>query len=222
MLSLNEAICGKLSQGSKSIWSGVLKKREGLSAFQLEEADDAQLVSMSLAGNSKSFEVLVRRYQKLVYNVIFQMVQSHETAADLTQETFLKSFRALATFRSEAKFKPWILRIASNTTLNHIRDSKAKAHGSLEELLEENPLAEPPSAENVEAEVELRFSQAMLAEALLSLPERHRQVFVLRYQHDLSYADIATVVDEPETTIKSLLFRIREKLRKMLVEQSSA
>ncbi|MBY0546644.1 MAG: RNA polymerase sigma factor [Candidatus Obscuribacterales bacterium] len=222
MLSLNEAICGTLSQGSKSIWDGVLKKREGLSAFQLEEAEDAKLVALTLSGNSKSFEVLVRRYQKLVYNVIYQMIQSHETAADLTQDTFLKSYRALASFRSEARFKPWILRIASNTTLNHIRDSKARAHDSLEEILGDNPLAEPPSADDVEAEVELRFSQAMLAEALQSLPDRHRQVFVLRYQHDLSYADIATVVDEPETTIKSLLFRIREKLRKMLVEQSTA
>lgn len=220
MLSLNQAICGKLAPGSKSIWDGVLRKRDGLTAFQLEGAEDAQLVAMTLSGNSKSFEVLVRRYQKLVYNMIYQMVQSHETAADLTQDTFLKSFRALATFRSEARFKPWILRIASNTTLNHIRDSKSRAHDSLEDMLTENPLAEPASAENVEAEVELRFSHAMLAEALRSLPERHRQVFVLRYQHDLSYAEIATVVEEPETTIKSLLFRIREKLRKMLAEQS--
>jgi RNA polymerase sigma factor (sigma-70 family) len=154
--------------------------------------------------------------------MIYQMIQSHEAAADLTQETFLKSFRALATFRSEARFKPWILRIASNTTLNFIRDSKSRAHDSLEEMLVDNPLAEPASADDVEAEVELRFSRAMLEEALRSLPERHRQVFVLRYQHDLPYAEIAMIVDEPETTIKSLLFRIREKLRKMLVEQSSA
>lgn len=221
MLSLNRMICGTLLQGSKSIRDGVLRKNESLNALQLETAEDSQLVALSLSGNARSFEVLVRRYQKLVYNMIYQMIQSHETAADLTQETFLKSYRALSTFRSEAKFKPWILRIASNTTLNFIRDSKARAHDSLEDVLEENPYAEPASSENVEDEVEWRFSRVMLEDALRTLPERHRQVFVLRYQHDLSYAEIATIVEEPETTIKSLLFRIREKLRKMLAQQSS-
>lgn len=195
-------------------------KREPLSAIPLDKAEDNELAAQAVAGNSRAFEALVRRYQKLVYNVIYQMVQSHETASDLTQETFLRTFRGMSSYRLDGKFKPWLLRIASNTTLNYIRDSKGRQADSLEGMLDENPLAEPASSESVEQSVELRFSQAMLADALKQLPERHRQVFVLRYQHDLPYAEIAAAVDEPETTIKSLLFRIREKLRKMLVEES--
>lgn len=194
---------------------------ERLTLRDLEASEDQKLITLSLAGNQKAFEILLRRYQKLVYNVIFQMVQNHEAAADLTQETFLKTYKGLATFRGNAAFKPWLLKIASNTTLNYIRDSRGKAASSLEEMLEENPHAEPSSKERLEEQVELHICQANLAEAIASLPVRQRQIFVLRYQHDLPYADIANITDETESSIKSLLFRIREKLRKMLVEKET-
>ena len=195
-----------------------------LTGKQLETAtpgihSDQQLIEWTLAGNQKAFEILLRRYQKLVYNVIYQMVQNHDAAADLTQDTFLKSYKALASFRNSAAFKPWLLKIASNTTLNYIRDTRGKLVASLEELLEENPNAEPPSKLSVEESVDLHMSQAKLAEAIARLPVRQRQIFILRYQHDLPYADIASIVDESESSIKSLLFRIREKLRKMLTEK---
>jgi RNA polymerase sigma-70 factor (ECF subfamily) len=179
--------------------------------------DDSRLVSETLSGNLKSYEALVRRYQKLVYNVIYQMVLNHESASDLTQDTFLKAFKALSNFRLEARFKPWLLRIASNGALNYIRDRKEA--GSLDEMLEENPASEPASSFDVEREVEWRLSQGMLSDALAQLSPRHRQFFVLRYQHDLSYDDISQITGEPESTIKPLLFRIREKLRKLLAEK---
>lgn len=192
---------------------------ERLTSRDLESADDQKLVALCLSGNQKAFETVLRRYQKLVYNVIFQMVQNHEAAADLTQETFLKTYKGLASFRGNAAFKPWLLKIASNTTLNYIRDSRGKSASSLEEILEENPQAEPSSKERLEEQVELNISQANLAEAIALLPVRQRQIFVLRYQHDLPYADIANITDETESSIKSLLFRIREKLRRTLLEK---
>lgn len=192
---------------------------ERLTLRDLEAANDQKLVSLTLTGSQKAFEILLRRYQKLVYNVIFQMVQNHEAAADLTQETFLRTYKGLPTFRGNAAFKPWLLKIASNTTLNYIRDNKGRTAASLDEILEENPQAEPSSKEQLEEQVELHISQANLAEAIASLPVRQRQIFVLRYQHDLPYADIASITDETESSIKSLLFRIREKLRKSLVEK---
>jgi RNA polymerase sigma-70 factor, ECF subfamily len=179
-----------------------------------DEVEDSQLVSMTLSGKLKAYESLVRRYQKLVYNVIFQMVRSHETAADLTQESFLRAFRGLNSFKHDAKFKPWLLRIATNTTLNWIRDSKQA--DSLEALLEDNPQEEPASADDVERQVEWCLSQSMLYEALAQLPPRNRHVFILRYQHDCSYQEIAEIMNEPETTVKSLLFRVRERLKQLL------
>lgn len=203
--------------GSTSVAS-VLNGENGLNAPEIDNLSENELIARTLSGQKKAFEVIVRRYQKLVYNVIYQMVQSHDSAADLTQETFFKAYKNLGSFRNNASLKPWLLKIASNSTLNFIRDSKSRYFDSLEELLEESPQSEPSSRESVEEEVELRFSQLMLSEAMQHLSPRHRQIFVLRYQHDLSYQDIAAVVEESESAVKSMLFRIREKLRKLLVD----
>lgn len=200
-------------------WKALLLGEKRLTSKDLEIAADQSLVALTLGGNKKAFECLLRRYQKLVYNVVYQMVQNHEAAADLTQDTFLKAYKALATFRGNAPFKPWLLKIASNSALNYIRDNRGKLADSLEEMLEENPHAEPSSNERVEETVEKYMSQAKLAEAISTLPVRQRQIFVLRYQHDLPYSEIASIVDETESTIKSLLFRIREKLRKIMLEK---
>lgn len=208
---------------------GVLtdKAAAGLSAAKMvlmrpqhEAADDGTLVRLSLSGDGKAYELLVRRYQKLVYNVLYQMVRSHETAADLTQETFVRAFRGLAGFRAGAPFKPWLLRIATNCGLNWMRDCRLQ--DSLDELLEEDPGAEPVGRQDVESEVGLRLSQSLLLEALTRLPVRHRHVFLLRYQHDLSYEEIASITGDPETTIKSLLHRVRERLRRMLSDRMKA
>jgi RNA polymerase sigma-70 factor, ECF subfamily len=196
-----------------------LLSRKDLSRCQLEKLTDANLVDLARSGNDRAAEVLVRRYQKLVYNVLYQMLRSHESAADTTQETFLKAFRSLSSFRAGSSLKPWLLKIATNTGLNYIRSQRGREHDSLEALLDENPVAEPASNLDVALEVEWHLSQNMLNEALAKLPPRHRYVFALRYQQDLSYQEIAAIMDVPETTIKPLLFRIKESLRKMLAEK---
>jgi RNA polymerase sigma-70 factor, ECF subfamily len=197
---------------------GLLVRRQ-LTRENLDNATDNELVALTLRGNTRAYEGLVRRYQQLVYNVLYQMLQNHETAADVTQDTFVRAFNGLHTFRTDARFKPWLLRIASNSGLNKIRELKIRDHDSLDYMLEENASAEPASSENVEAEVEWRLSQVMVADALAKLPARQRHMFLLRYQHDLSYAEIAHVTEETEATVKSLLFRTRERLRKMLAEE---
>lgn len=219
MFALNQGFCGTLIGQAEQKDRYALSGAKELQVSEPNELSDQELIARTLAGQKKAFELIVRRYQKLVYNVIYQILQNHESAADLTQDTFLKAFKHLGSFRSNASFKPWVLKIASNSTLNYIRDSKSRYFDSLEEMLEESPQHEPASDMSVESEVELRFSQAMLAEALRKLSPRHRQIFVLRYQHDLPYAEIASICDESETAIKSVLFRIREKLRKILLEE---
>jgi RNA polymerase sigma-70 factor (ECF subfamily) len=197
---------------------GNLARRQ-LTRENLDTASESELVSLTLRGNSRAYEMIVRRYQKLVYNVVFQMLQNHESAADVTQDTFVRAFNGLHSFRIGAAFKPWILRIASNSALNKIRELKLRDHDSLDFMLEENASAEPASSQNVESEVEWRLSQVMVADALAKLPARQRQIFLLRYQHDLSYADIAHIAEETESSVKSILFRTREKLRKTLQDE---
>ncbi len=182
------------------------------------QSTDIYLVEATLYGDKKAYEQLVRRYQRLVYNLLYQLVKNHETAADLTQETFLRAFRGLSSFRLNASFKPWLLRIATNAGYNWLRDNKQTE--SLEALLDEQPGLEPAGKCDVEREVEMLLSQAMVMNALSQLNPRYRHVFLLRYQHDLTYEDICSVTGESLASIKSLLFRIRERLRKILIDES--
>jgi RNA polymerase sigma-70 factor (ECF subfamily) len=129
----------------------------------------------------------------------------------------LKAYKALPGLDTTKSFKPWLLKIATNSTLNTIRDQKGQQ--SLEELLEVNPQAEPASTEDVEQEVEWRVSQHMLFDALGQLPIQQRKTFVLRYQQDLPYEEIAEISELSVSSVKSLLFRARENLRKILSEQ---
>jgi len=185
----------------------------------MNDSSDNQLVALALYGDAKAFELIVRRYQKLVYNVLFNMLRDHSATADATQDTFLKAYKALPTFRTELAFKPWLLRIATNTGLNAIRDEKQKASDSLDEMLEIDPLNEPVSWASADLEAERNFVVASISGALTALPARQRHIFVLRYQHDLSYADISNIVNETEGVVKTQLFRAREKLRKLLYDQ---
>ncbi len=198
---------------------GQVKERLKQPNSDLNELDDAELVKRARSGNNKAFEALVRRYQKLVYNVVYQMMRSHETAADLTQETFLKAYRALPSFQTDRSFKPWLLKIASNSALNYIRDHKLES--SLDEMLEVNPASEPASTDDLELMVELRVSQKELADALGELPVRQREIFILRYQQDLKYEDIAEITGNSVSSVKSLLFRARENLRSLMTKESA-
>lgn len=200
-----------------SLWTMGNVENPKRNASDITTIADAELVGKTRAGDNKAFEVLVRRYQKLVYNIIYQMIRNHDSASDLTQDTFLKAYKALPGFDTTKSFKPWLLKIATNSTLNTIRDQKGQQ--SLEELLEVNPQAEPASTDDVEQEVEWRVSQHMLFDALGQLPIQQRKTFVLRYQQDLPYEEIAEISELSVSSVKSLLFRARENLRKILSEQ---
>jgi RNA polymerase sigma-70 factor (ECF subfamily) len=186
----------------------------------LQTYTDDKLIELTLAGEQRCYEVLVRRYTRLVFNIAFQIVKEEGAAADVTQETFLKAYKALARFRIGQKFKPWLLRIATNSALNVIRASSQ--HTSLDDLLIESPADEPRSKEDIESEVESKMLQEELARVLASLKPIHRHIFLLRYQYDLSYEEISEVMNEPVSTIKSLLFRARAAVRERFKEMPEA
>ncbi len=185
--------------------------------FSLKQQTDQNLIKLSIKGNKSAYEAIVLRYQKLVYNVVFQLVKSKETANDVTQETFVKAYKALPTFRENLALRPWLLRIATNSSLNALRG--AKSVESLDYLLEDSPGAEPVSKTNLESEVENRILKEQLNQALNELKPIHRHIFLLRYQHDLSYEEISAVLEEPVSTVKSLLFRVRNKVRLLITNE---
>jgi RNA polymerase sigma-70 factor (ECF subfamily) len=181
--------------------------------------DDLKAVNQTLAGDQRAFEGLVRKHQGLVYNVLYRMVLDSELARDLTQDAFLKAFRNLRQFdqRQFKAFKPWLVRIASNGALDYLRQ---KWPDSLDQILVDEPLQEPASAIDVSDEVDKTMFVDEVAAALLHLPVRYRQAFVLRYQFEFSYEEISRVMQENENTVRTLLFRAKDRLRKLIIKEA--
>lgn len=197
----------------------IVMQMKGKDQEDLIFTDDAKLVESTLKGNNRGFESLVRKYQKLVYNVIYQLVRDHQICQDLTQETFLKAYRALEQYDSKRSFKPWLLKISTNCALTYL--NKTVSPGSLNEILEENPQLEPRDKLSPDSEIESDFAVQELLDALLLIPVRQRQVFILRYQHDLTYEDICEITGLSLSTVKSLLFRARENLKQKILDKSN-
>jgi len=169
--------------------------------------DDAQLVEECRRGDLRAFEVLVYRYQKPVFNVVYRMVRDREDARDLTQGTFLKAFQQLGSFDPRFKFYSWIYRIAINESLNHVK------RAGRQEPLEDDRASAGPGPDEDLAGLEMR---RQVQDAVMTVKPDHRIVLVLRHFLDCSYQDIAEILGVPEKTVKSRLFSARQELRSVL------
>lgn len=166
--------------------------------------DDLKLVDGVLKGNRKSFEAIVEKYHKLVYNLALRMSRNADDAADITQSVFLKVYEKLSTFDSKYKFFSWLYRIAVNEALNLVQKVERR-----EKLSEEMASEE----EMPDLSVGSQDTTHGVQEALLELDVPYRAVIVLRHFQDLSYEEISQILDIPEKTVKSRLFTARTMLR---------
>ena len=143
-----------------------------------------------------AFEKLVHQYSEQLYWMIRRMVMSHEDANDLLQNTFLKAWNAFDTFHGDAKESTWLSRIAINECIDFIRRNKQKSLTTSEDLSVARTLMADPYFDGSEAE-------ALLQEAVASLPEVQRTVFQLRYFEDMKYADISRMLNTSEGALKA-------------------
>jgi RNA polymerase sigma-70 factor (ECF subfamily) len=178
------------------------------------EQNDADLVKQTLCGNTSAYNGLVMRYQRQVYNLAYRMLGNAEDAGDLVQDTFLRAYGALTSFRQDASFLTWLYKIASNLCIDQLRSRKAKSTLSLEVELEEGrePAADIRSTCPEEAAVRGSV-QDVVQRAILNLPEKYRAVVVMRHLNDMSVDEIARILELPTGTVKTHLFRAREMLR---------
>lgn len=188
------------------------------------QSDDT-LIAACRDGDVSCFDELVRRYKDRVYNVLYRYVGNHEDALDLSQEVFVRAYRAIDRFRGGSRVYTWLYSIAANLARNRLRDRsrKGRNQGSSYEALEEASPAALASAADANDPSELAMDaemQRMLHEALQELPETHRLAFVLRTFDDLSYAEIAETMECPVGTIKSRLNQARKMLYDRLREQA--
>ena len=175
---------------------------------------DAMLVRQHLAGDSKAFEALFRKYQIPIFNMVTRMVHG-EDAYDITQDVFLKAFRALKGFRGDAKFSTWLYTIARHTCLNHIRHKNVINEDSLEESQEDNPGNEPADTSlNVAKISEIRELQQAVDEILSQMPAEPRMMLILRDFEQLSYDEISQVTELSIVNVKSKIHRARQAFKK--------
>lgn len=184
----------------------------------LPEVTDAELVSRSKAGDTRAFGELVTRYQKTVYRIILRMVRTPDDADDLTQDTFVRAYRGLKTFKEEFDFHPWLYRIAVNQAINFLNKRKRQAAVDLDDV-PETEIKQGPEPESPIQSASRRELVAQLEEALEKLPDEQRTVFLLRVQEGLSYEEIAEAMDTPKGTVMSRLARARMALRRYLKHQ---
>jgi RNA polymerase sigma-70 factor (ECF subfamily) len=172
-------------------------------------ARDAEWARRGAAGDRDALGAIARAYQDRVYGLLLKLSGNPEVALDLSQETFVRAFRALKSFRG-GSLGPWLLKIANNLFLDHVRASRTE---SFEAFLAADPGREPAADDPALA----AFDDATdLADALLTLPVPWRQALALRYVDDMDYETIAEVLDVPLGTVKTWLFRGRERLRAQL------
>lgn len=184
---------------------------------------DAALVGAVLKGDQTSYRVIVDRYQGRVYAVIYGMVRNQEDARDLTQETFVRAYQNLSRFRVESGFYTWLYRIAMNTTIDHLRRQKKRAHEAFEDGVATREtggvMSDGVHMDGPGKSLERKRLHARLLAALDELPEDQRQVIVLREVDGLSYKEISEVLEIPEGTVMSRLFYARKKLQHALSEE---
>ena len=178
----------------------------------MQETSDDLLVREANAGRLESFDRLMLRYQKLVCKVAMNYVKDKQSGLDVTQNVFLKAYKNLDHVKAEGMFKPWLLRITYNESINWLR--KRKNHESHEEL-DENDMAsgETPHQED---RVLLKEDQGRVLDGLRQLNPKYRMAVALRYAEGLRVREIADVMGCSEGMVKSLLFRGVRQIKKSI------
>ncbi len=189
-----------------------------------EQDIDRQLVERARQGDKRAFELLVEKYQRRLHRLLSRMVRDAEEVEDIAQETFIKAYRALPSFRGDAAFYTWLYRIGVNTAKNYLASRKKAMPTISDQAMDDDdePDERLVAQDHNTPETELMSKQIALAvnEAVQALPEELRSAITLREMEGLSYEEIAELMSCPIGTVRSRIFRAREaiaaKLRPML------
>jgi RNA polymerase sigma-70 factor (ECF subfamily) len=173
------------------------------------------LIEQCLAGDQVAWEQIVRQNWRKVFNVAYKFVGKHDEAEDLTQDIFLKIFKALKTFDRRANFQTWIISISRNLCIDHYR-SVRKERQTIARDVDSNDLQPATPDRGPYAQAEHQDLRAQLRQALESLPITLRTAVVLRDLQELSYQEIADRLGLPEGTVKSRINRGRIELAHQL------
>lgn len=164
--------------------------------------DDRKVIERVLKGDTEAFNLLIRKWEKPIYNFIVRMIGNRDEAMDLSQDCFMKAYRELPTLKDHDRFSSWLYRIAHNACLSQIRKNHGKTWVELD-----------PEMGPAHVPVENRLA---VEKALGQLPADQREAVVLKVFQSLKFEEIAAIQDAPVSTVKSRLYMGFEKLRSIL------
>ena len=180
---------------------------------------DELLIRRAQHGDADAFEQLLLEHQKNVYNLCYRMAGDPDDAMDLSQETFLRAWRCLDQYQFASAFSTWLYRLCSNICIDFLRKRRRQQTVPLtfeDADGEEQTYAVPDAQPLPEEQVELKLTHETLAAAMAQLLPEHRAVLQLRVVNEMSYEQIADVLDIQIGTVKSRLSRARNQLKKIL------
>jgi RNA polymerase sigma-70 factor (ECF subfamily) len=180
--------------------------------------DDAALVAASQQGDQAAFGEIVRRYQRAVHRLAWSLTRSPSDADDLAQETFVRAWGAIGRFETGQPLYPWLARIVTNQAFSLFRHRRRRPETSIEPLVEAGQqwgVDDDPAEHSAKRE-----RDAHLRECFDQLAPEHQAVLALRSVQDLSYDEIAKVLDVPIGTVMSRLSRARAELKRRLAERT--
>ncbi len=184
---------------------------------QESNESDLSLVKRAQEQDPSAYDALIRRYQQRIYATVYHMTSNHEDANDLTQEAFIKGYRALTGFKGDSSFYTWIYRIAVNKTINFLKQRKNKWMMSLNDVdyqAEHDPdLVALVSHKTPRRDLNLAELQEKLNEGLQKLSEHHRMVVTLHDIQGLSHEEIGKIMNCNVGTVRSRLFYARQQLQ---------
>ncbi|MCS3801953.1 RNA polymerase sigma factor [Niastella sp. OAS944] len=181
--------------------------------------NELDLIQKLREGDEQAFKSLVTNYQDLVFNTALGIVQNSEDAEDVAQEVFIQVYRSIDQFKGDARLSTWIYRITTTKALDHIRSRKRKKRfafitslfGANDELVHE-----PVDFQHPGVALDRKEQAALLFQMIAQLPENQKVAFTLHKTEELSYQEIADVMQLSVSAVESLLFRARQNLRKLL------
>ncbi len=181
----------------------------------MDQLSDLELVQEVRNGKRQAFTELMHRYQQRVYWTARRIVGRHEDADDVAQETFIKAYLALGDFRGDSSFFTWLYRIALNLSLNAVRKQQTLKYLRQSDII--NRIL--PAQANPDQELEAKETESRLRQAIASLPEKQKAVFVMRYHDEMSYQDISQVLKTSVGGLKANYFHALRKIQEFIKDE---
>jgi RNA polymerase sigma factor (sigma-70 family) len=175
--------------------------------------DEQGLIARAQRGEAQAYEQLVQQYEQIAFRVAYLIMHEEQEAADAAQDAFLRAYRALSSFKLDQPFRPWLLRIVTNTALNRIQAAQRRermAERYTQQVIVEN------SGQSIEGLAVKREQQQRLIAAVRQLHPDQQALIALRYFMELPEAEVAEALNIPRGTVKSRLHRTLAKLREII------